>query len=276
MTQENPGAPAPTPGGTAGGAVPPQPAATGAKAPAISPLRLWACALGAGVAVALTSWLVGEAVVDRYQPKTHVVFGAGGPMSIASPAELWSAQFRNATLANGLLGAVLGAVLGIAGGLASRSTRAGVAAAHVGLVLGMAAGAGASQALLPLYHRFEEAYEEKASGNLTVPLLIHGGVWSAVGACGGLAFGVGARGRGRAARGLVGGLVGAAVGTAVYELAGALAFPLAGTVQPLSHTWESRLLARSAVALLAAAGTALALADARAARGKPAPAPPDL
>jgi hypothetical protein len=132
----------------------------------------------------------------------------------------------------------------------------------IGMLLSVVTAISASLALLPIYHRFQDIYEERASSNLTVPLLIHGGIWAAIGAMAGLAFGIGLGGRYAIARGLLGGLVGAVLGAVVYELIGALAFPLASTVQPLSQTWGSRLLARAAVALLVAAGVALAITEA--------------
>lgn len=221
--------------------------------------RLGAFALGAGLLAALASWGIGESVVEHFRPKTRVVQGNGGPMTISSPEEIMATQSKNATLAYGLFGAVLGLALGAAGGLARSSLRSGVLAGAIGLVLGALAGAGATIGVVPLYHRFQEDQEEKASRNLTVPLLAHGAIWMSVGAAGGLAFGLGAGGDGRVVRALAGGVVGAAIGAAVYELAGALTFPLDKTVEPISLTWASRLLARASAALLTAAGIALAV-----------------
>ena len=56
-----------------------------------------------------------------------------------------------------------------------------------------------------------------AIGRPGAPLLTHGAIWSAVGAIGGLAFGLGLGGRGRWKATLVRGLVGAAAATVVYE-----------------------------------------------------------
>ena len=235
--------------------------------------RVCAYVLAAGVAAALASWGLGEAATDAFRPKTRVVQGSGGPMTIASPAELMATQSKNAALAYGLLGAVLGAALGLAGGLLRGSARAGANAALLGIVLGAALGVASTAALATIYHRFQDRYEENASPNLTVPLLIHGGIWATVGAAGGLAFGIGAGGR-RGPRALLGGLVGAAIGAAVYELVGALAFPLDKTVEPISLTWGSRLLARSSVALLAAIGVGCsAVASDRSSTSPPSTSP---
>ena len=74
------------------------------------------------------------------------------------------------------------------------------------------------------------------SGDLVLPLLTHGAIWSAVGAFGGLAFGLGLGGQGRWKATMVGGLVGAAAATVVYELVGALVFASSKTDLPLSSS----------------------------------------
>ncbi len=106
--------------------------------------------------------------------------------------------------------------------------------------------------------------------DITVPLLIHAAIWASAGAAAGLAFGLGARERGRRLlQAALGGLFGAIVGAAVYELVGAVAFPLDKTVEPISLTWASRLLAHSAACLFAAIGITLSLSAAeRTARGR--------
>ena len=60
------------------------------------------------------------------------------------------------------------------------------------------------------------------SVDLLLPLLTHGAIWSAVGAIGGLAFGLGLGGQGRWKATMMGGLLGAAAATVVYEMVGAL------------------------------------------------------
>jgi hypothetical protein len=99
---------------------------------------------------------------------------------------------------------------------------------------------------------------------------MHGGIWAAVGAAAGLAFGLGLGGRGRWARGALGGLLGGVAATMVYELVGALAFPIDKTSQPVSATVVTRFFAQFAVAVLAAAGAALGV-DGAPRRARPAP-----
>ncbi|MDR3618778.1 MAG: hypothetical protein P4L85_05460 [Paludisphaera borealis] len=225
--------------------------------------RVWAGALAMGALAGAAAWLVGEFLVDFHRATTHVVFGSGGPMVIASPAELASTLAKNATLAFGVLGALLGVALGGAGGLLRGSTRSATVAGILGLAVGLATGVASSMAVLPIYNRIMDRSDETTAGDLLVPLLTHGAIWSAVGAACGLAFGIGLGGRSRVLRSVLGGLVGGALGAAVYELIGAFAFPLDRTVQPLSISWESRLLAREAVAVFVAAGAAAAYAEPR-------------
>jgi hypothetical protein len=91
------------------------------------------------------------------------------------------------------------------------------------------------------------------------PLLTHGAIWSAVGAVGGLAFGLGLGGRGRWKATLVGGFIGAAVATVIYELVGAIVFPSSKTDLPLSSSSTTRGLALLLVASLSSIGAVLAL-----------------
>jgi hypothetical protein len=97
-----------------------------------------------------------------------------------------------------------------------------------------------------------------ASESMIFPLFIHAGIWSAIGAAGGLAFGLGLDGRATAARAILGGFAGALLGTIGYELVGGLAFPMSMTTQPLSATWGTRLLARLAVTVPSAYGASWA------------------
>jgi H+/Cl- antiporter ClcA len=85
-------------------------------------------------------------------------------------------------------------------------------------------------------------------------LLTHGAIWSAVGAIGGLAFGLGLGGQGRWKATLVGGFVGAVAATVVYEIVGALAFATSKTDLPLSASIMARGMAQLLVAILTAIG----------------------
>jgi hypothetical protein len=219
------------------------------------PWRLRAIALSAGLAAGLVAWLIGEAVYGLFAPPSELLNSANFARSTELARAQEASQIKNAVLAFGLLGAVLGVFLGAAGGVARSSARSTVVAAATGLLAGGAAGAGVAVALVPIAARDLVMVSE----SLVFPMLIHGGIWSAVGAAGGLAFGIGFGGRHAVPRAIVGGFVGALLGTIVYELLGALASPMASTGAPLSTTWPTRLLARVSVTTLAALGAAWAV-----------------
>jgi len=106
-------------------------------------------------------------------------------------------------------------------------------------------------ALLPFYFRALDKAQEELSRDLTLPLLIHGGIWAACGLAGGMAFAIGlGAGGSRLIKGAVGGLIGALLGAALYEMIGATAFPHDLTTSPLATIWIPRLLARLLVATL--------------------------
>ena len=89
--------------------------------------------------------------------------------------------------------------LGLVGGLIHRSLLRGVMAGAAGLVLGGVTGVLTARVLALVY------YKNLSGDDLTYSLIVHGGVWGAVGAVGGLAFGLGLGGWDRLARATVGG-----------------------------------------------------------------------
>ncbi|QDV37759.1 hypothetical protein [Tautonia plasticadhaerens] len=208
-----------------------------------------------GLAVGAVSWLVGEVAEGVFEPeRVPAVIRSGVETELITPAASAAATVKNVALSSGLFGAMLGAALGLTGGRIRRSAARGLRAALVGLVSGTVAGTVAALALVTLYYR---SYTDFIPKGLVQPLLMHAGIWGAIGAAGGLAFGLGWGGRVQGARGLIGGLVGASLGAAIYEIVGALAFPLGRTFEPTALEWLPRLLARLLVASLAAVGAAL-------------------
>ncbi len=222
-------------------------------------VRLWA--LGAGAGAVLVSWLLIEATHDSFKPKGTAMPFVGSTFLFAGWQERATAGTRNAALALGLTGAAVGLALGLAGGLARRSARAGVVAAFLGVVLGAAAGAGAALAAVPLATRIHDRDPGSLSVEMASSLLVHGLPWAAVGAAGGLAFGIGLGGRDRTGRGLLGGLLGGIAGAFVYEVIGALALPGAKTIDPIAASWGIRLLAQILAVIPAAAGVAALVPD---------------
>ncbi|GAC1473469.1 MAG: hypothetical protein NVSMB9_22120 [Isosphaeraceae bacterium] len=225
--------------------------------------------LAAGAVSGLGSWVLGERVNEYFKPPSRLVHAMGVTMDSPTEANQIIANVRNAALTFGILGALLGGTFGLAGGMARGSFHSGGAAALLGLVLGSALGAVASLVLVPVFFR----YVDPMSNDLLIPLLIHGGVWGAAGASGGLALGIGLGGRGPAVRGLLGGLFGAVIGAVLYEVTGAMFFPLAKTGLPVAPTPGIRLMAWALLSLSAAFFAAVSIADLRKLPRKPAPAP---
>lgn len=234
--------------------VPPTPAdpAPEAGAPARS-RRVWSLALGGGLVGGLIAWAAGEAAMIAVQPETEMLSAMGVMVETVSRKGEIKANATRSHLCSALLGGALGLCLGLAGGLARRSARRGAVAGAVGLVVGGALGAAGSMALVPVYQAHRDA--EPLSTDLTVPMLVHGGIWILAGSAGGLAFGLGlGASKGDLASAVVGGLIGGALGTLAFEVVGAAAFPLDKTHMPVSASGTSRLASRMLVALLAAAG----------------------
>jgi hypothetical protein len=207
------------------------------------------------------SWLLIEATLDSFKARGAATRFMSFTFMIPGWQERADAATRNAGLALGLTGAAAGLALGLAAGLARRSARAGAAAALLGLVMGAAAGAGATLAAVPLATRVRDRDPGSMSAEMTSSLLVHGLPWAAVGAAGGLAFGIGIGGRDWAGRGLLGGLLGAVAGALLYEVIGALALPGTKTIDPIAASWGTRLLAQLLAVIPAAAGVAALVPD---------------
>ena len=215
--------------------------------------RLLVFACVAGLIAGVASLLVGEVILNRYQSDLNPPL-QNNPnpedMRRWKDARLYSATFTFTTL-----GGLLGLALGLAGGLARRSVSASAMAAILGLLLGSIIAASFSLILVSIF--FKNHHPQ--SSDLIYPLFTHGAIWSAVGAVGGLAFGLGLGGRGRWKATLVGGLMGAAAATVVYELVGALFFASNKTDLPLSSSSTTRGMALLLVASLSSIGAVLAL-----------------
>lgn len=179
------------------------------------------------------------------------------------------ADSRNSALTFGVMGGVLGLVLGLAGGLARCSIPGAARGAGIGLFLGTVVGAVLPLVLVIPFHHFQNA---RNSDDLLAPIGLHAALWGPLGAAAGLAAAVGL-GRPRLAFPcLLGGLLGAILGVIAYDIIGASVAPLAGTSEPISITWPTRLLARLLIPVGAALGIASAVRDPGTLAPEPAPA----
>jgi len=228
--------------------------------------NLWPLALAAGLAAGLLSWGCGEITHGRFQPNIKDVPASmrGNQVTLTPYWKMLTevGYRKRSALAYGTLGASLGLAMGLAGGLARRSAGGALLAGLVGLLLGAGAGAGASSGLVPRYYQMiDRASEADAANNMVPGLLMHAGVWGAVGLAVGLALGLGTGGRDRTVLAAIGGGMGALLGAFVYEFVGILVFPFLQTGMPLASGPVPRLMAHVAVAVFTAAGATLAAQD---------------
>lgn len=216
---------------------------------ALPPARVWTLVLIAGLIAGLASWLVGEAFHGQFDPALPQSNGLPTPNDARRDAQARrTGEILTATITYGSLGAILGLALGLAGGLARRSPRSTLTAALSGTILGAIAGAAMTQLLMPIYFR----NFDPEGNDMVLAIMIQGGIFSAIGAVGGAALGIGLGGWGLALRTLLGGLLGAIAGVLLFQVVGALAFPLDETAKLISATWVTRLFCHLSVTLLAA------------------------
>ncbi len=209
-------------------------------------------ALIAGILLAVAGAWIAANLADRFRFIENVEHGVKYPgMRLAHHAtklEIGRAT-QNAAVAYALLGAVLSLILGVTAGcvLGRFSIPRVLAAGLVGIVLGASFGAASSYGLTPIY------FNRMGTADVTLSLLIHLGIWTAVGAASGVAFGVGSGSRDVLVRSLVGGITGAALGTLLFDIFGAF-LPLAHTERPLSEEAGTRLAANIVLCLCVVGG----------------------
>ncbi len=226
-------------------------------------LRVWAIALAAGVAAGLGAWLLGELVHDFFRPQVFPVRVALTTYIQPTLASLNAADLKNAALVFTVLGGATGLVMGAGGGLAVRSPLRGLTVGLGGLVAGGAAGALGSLGLFPFFSR--QAVPNP--NDLLWPILIHAGVWMAIGTVGGAAFAVGMRCGRRVFNSAIGACLGALLATLVFHgLSEGFFLDSPSTVMVATSTWV-RLLAVILVTVLSACGSAYALQSVELAKG---------
>jgi hypothetical protein len=225
--------------------------------------RVWTLALAFGVAAGLVSWGAGELAHDYYKPKLFKVQVLLETFIQPTIDSLHDAEQKNAILAFTILGGVVGLAMGLAGGLVVRKpTRAvlvGLAAAAVGAFFAWLS----SRALLPIHFR----RLAPDPNDIAVPIMIHAGVWTDVGAVGGAAFAIGMGSLRSVPKALVGACVGALMATVVFHIVGGSFFPESGYIEPIAKTPWIRLLSRGLLTVLIAVGAA------RGAEGHVVPSP---
>lgn len=215
--------------------------------------QVWAIALTAGLAAGLVSGLAGELVYGVFQPRLVTVsFPMGVSLLMPTAATQNQADFKNAVLVFTMVGGLTGLALGFAGGLVSRSRSRGAIVGLCAMMVGGLVAAGASLALVPLFYR----HYVPDTNDLLTPTLIHACIWAAIGAVGGLAFGIGLRSWRVLPAATAGACLGAIMAAVLFHLLGASLFWESGSTEPLASSSPVRLLAMLLLTVLVAAGAA--------------------
>jgi len=220
--------------------------------------------LGFGIGAGLLGWIVGETAHEFFKPTLYRVEVMGLTADRPTQESQDAADSKNATLAFAILGCVTGLGMGLAGGLADRSLARGVTVGLGAQAAGALVGVLSSFVFLPSFYGRAVPDQD----NLLTPTLIHGGIWAAIGAVGGLAFAIGMRSRGHLLNALGGACVGAFSASVLYHvLSGTLVLD-SSTTAALGSSAKVRLMAMILVTVLVAIGSA------RGALGRVPPSPP--
>jgi hypothetical protein len=219
---------------------------------------VWLVTLAAGLAAGMFTSVAGESLmveeIGQLSKRTREVI---------SPVVH---RTRNGMTALGLLGGSLGLGLGLAGGSLRGSPRSAALAGLLGVVLGGAAGACAAKVLVPVY------FSNYSGVSLSVPLLVHGGLWTSISVAAGLAFGLGLGGPGRAIDAAAYAIAGALLATLTCEFAGVWLFPAAQTDRPLPMSPESRMFTYMVVTLMIGATLAFSVSRRKSPKAAATPA----
>jgi hypothetical protein len=220
-----------------------------------------------GVLMAVAGAWIASTLADRFRILENVEQGIKVRGASLGTRLVIGNAAQNAAVAYALLGAILSLSLAITAGCLPRRfslTRiltAGLAGTALG---GLFAGA-SSYALTPLY------FNRLGTADVTLSMLVHLAIWSAVGAAAGLTFGIGCGTRKLCAGALMGGITGGALAALLFDVCGAF-FPLAHTERPLAELADTRLAAAALLSAFVVFGTVIvAFQEPRVKVPKPAP-----
>ncbi len=217
--------------------------------------RVWTIVLSAAVAAGLIAWLGGEAAYGFFKPRLFVVHLRDGSTSLQpSIGSLRAAEFKNAALASGILGAVLALAMSFAGGLVSGSPARG---ALVGLgtqAAGALAGVLATLVLFPVLHR----QPVPDPNDMLTPIVVQAGIWMTIGTVAGMSFAIGSRNLRHPAKAVLAGCLAAVLAAVLFHLFIGGLFPDSGPPTLFATTPVRRLIAVLTVTILIAAGSARA------------------
>ncbi len=216
-------------------------------------LQVWAIVLSAAVAAGLIGCVLGELTKGFFQPRLFLVEAMGQRSLMPSRESQNAADFKNAILALGILGAVTGLGMGLAGVVAAGSPARGLIVGLGGLVAGGAVGALTAWALFPFL--FQGLVPDL--NDLFSPILVMGGIWAAIGAVGGLAFSHGLGCRRTLPNAAFAAGAGAFLASVLFHCLSAILFPSSSSVELFTGSSFARSLAMLLVPILVGAGGAL-------------------
>jgi hypothetical protein len=215
---------------------------------------VWAIALLCGILASAVAGVAGELAHGAFKPRMYRVEILSLKTLQPSRESQRAADIKNASVAFAILGGITGLAMGLAGGLAVGSIARGLKVGLVALLAGAITGGLASVALAPLFYR--DLIPD--TNDLLSPILIHGGIWTAIGAVGGiaLAFAMGTPKR-RLADSVAGACFGAVLATIFYHVVAAGFFPDAKSTDVLANTATVRLLSTGSVLMMVALGASI-------------------
>jgi hypothetical protein len=176
----------------------------------------------AGIAAGLVSWIAGEETYNLFRPRLFRVEILGGMVSMQpSPDSQKAADLQNGALAFAILGGVTGLAMGLAGGHVARSVSRAFLVGLGAQALGTAVGAITSWYVLPLL------YQQRVPdpNDLLTPILVHGAIWGAIGAVGGLALSLGMGHESHPIVATGAGCLGAILAAVLYQVLSGTLFP---------------------------------------------------
>ena len=219
--------------------------------------RVAAITLTAGIAAGLVSWIACEWAHDVFRPRLFAVPRWEAVWMEPTRGSQYTADLKNAALANAVLGCAGGLAMGLAGGLAARALSRGIFVGVIAQAAGLLVGASAALALIPLAHPVIERPFRPVTDDVWLPFLMHAGLWAAVGAVGGAAFAAGMGCRSRVPNAGGSAAAGALLAAVCFQLIGMCLSLDSGAANPVARWSVVRLVAMLAPSIAIAAGAAL-------------------
>jgi hypothetical protein len=219
---------------------------------AAPPRPIWRIALACGAGAGIVAWTAGELTHGAFKPELVKQVTIAGTFIQPSLVTQNAADFKNAILAFSILGGVMALAMGIAGGLAARSIIRGLIVGSSGAVIGVLVAVGVTKLALPAFYR----RLAPDPNDVMTPMLVHGAIWTALGAVGAIAFAIGIKARREYFYIIVNSCVAAFSASFLYHTAAEGLFPAANSSEPIASAASARLLAAVFVTMLVAVGAA--------------------